>query len=158
MQEISNFEQLVETAIVEFVQNEGELLEIDVSERCITHSFANYLDKAIYSLNRNWKVDVEYNRHKKDIKTTGWETQPKKFTPDIVVHERQTDKNMLAIEIKKSTNKNRKAHASDNLRLENLVNSDKYHYKYGLYLLFETGKDYNLNAVNYKCYWYVSNW
>ena len=59
MQEISNFEQLVETAIVEFVQNEGELLEIDVSERCITHSFANYLDKAIYSLNRNWKVDVE---------------------------------------------------------------------------------------------------
>ena len=104
------------------------------------------------------KVDVEYNRHIMDIKTTEWEVQPRKFIPDIVVHRRQTDENKLAVEIKKSTNKNRKAHASDNLRLENLVNSDKYHYKYGLYLLFETGKDYNLNAVNYKCYWYVSNW
>ena len=115
----NDFKQKVEKAIAEFIQKEGELLEMDVNERCITHSFANYVDKAVNHIyGSNWKVDVEYNRHKRDIKTAEWEKQPRKFIPDIIVHKRQEDKNMLAIEIKKSTNKNKKAHCSDKSRLE----------------------------------------
>ena len=155
MSEVNDFKQLVEKAIKEFIKNEGELLEMDVSERCITHSFANYLDKEIGFINSNLKVDVEYNRHIKNIKTTGWEVQPRKFIPDIVVHRRKTDENKLAVEIKKSTNKNKMAHESDKLRLRKLVESE-YHYEYGLYLLFKTGKDYRSceNAENYECCWY----
>ena len=158
MSEVNDFKQLVEKAIKEFIKNEGELLEMDVSERCITHSFANYLDKCISCISSNLRVDVEYNRrHIKDIKTTEWEVQPRKFIPDIVVHKRKTDENKLAVEIKKSTNKNKMAHESDKSRLGNLVESKyQYHYEYGLYLLFKTGKDYSSgeNAVNYEYCWY----
>jgi hypothetical protein len=121
------FRRCVNEVIYHFIIDERYLLEINVSERCITHSFANYI-KAL--VGEDWNVDVEYNRYKGAHKETDGvpESIQNDFLPDIIVHKRNTEENKLAIELKKSSNKDRKARARDITRLQGMVRSTKYHY------------------------------
>jgi hypothetical protein len=70
-----------------------------------------------------WNVDCEYNRNHDDPKRLEIpgrnvrldDTQARTIFPDIIVHERGTDKNPLVIEMKKTTSKE-----SDNFDLHEL--------------------------------------
>ncbi len=93
------------------------LLENDLNERSITHKLAEYLQQQF----PEYHVDCEYNRMrsgkmdemyiKKILKIpieglTSADTEAKTVYPDIIIHKRGTnDDNLVAIEVKKSTNK-----------------------------------------------------
>jgi hypothetical protein len=86
------------------------LLEFDVNERSITHKLAEYLQTFFPEYN----VDCEYNRNHGAVKTlelpthlNQWDdTQARTVFPDIIVHQRGTDTNVLVIEVKKTTGGN----------------------------------------------------
>ena len=136
------FQECINEAVDLFIEEEWKILEMDVSERCITHILANYIKEAVGD---EWDVDIEYNRHQYGLKKENWEPRPRLFLPDIIVHKRNTGDNLLAVELKKSTNKTRGAKAKDKDRLRGMVSSTEYHYKHGLFVCFPTGKkDYGL--------------
>ena len=88
------------------VARDAHLLTIDANERSITHRFAIYIEHEFPEFN----VDCEYNRKGVDVKrlpsfgidprTVG---QGVNLYPDIIVHHRGTDNNLVAVEAKPSS-------------------------------------------------------
>lgn len=88
-----------------FFDTEFSLLKIDASERAIAAKIGGYLQQYF----PKFDVDVEHNRmgpHPKRIKVVS--DRMDLVYPDIIVHERSTRNNILAIEIKKSSNRESK--------------------------------------------------
>ena len=102
--------------------NDAYLLQIDASERSITHRLAIHLESEVETWGEHWNVDCEYNRdanadddfYKKIINATEFEVRYSNSIdgehthfvfPDIIVHKRDTEQNLLIVEIKKSTSK-----------------------------------------------------
>lgn len=84
------------------------LLDIAVNERTITHRLAMYIQE----LFPDWHVDCEYNRDGMDkkalltlfININSDDLDAKTVFPDIIIHERGEDNNLLVIEVKKKCN------------------------------------------------------
>ncbi|SRR5258706_8050702 len=97
--------QAVIDALTEFIERERYLLHVDASERSMAHRLGVYLELRFVG----WNVDCEYNRdgHLPKEVHLGQEADPdygSRVLPDIIVHKRGSDYNLLAVEIKKSTN------------------------------------------------------
>lgn len=98
--------QRVIAAIARFYRHDPELLDVDVNERTITHKLAEYLQDEF----PEWHVDCEYNRRGDQVKRlnlSNWHVSPedmeaKTVFPDIIIHRRRTDANLVVIEVKKS--------------------------------------------------------
>ena len=86
----------IERAIRMLLKNDLFLLMNNLEELTISHKLAEYLQQEF----PDWHVDVEYNRNKEQLKRLEEEL----FRPDIIVHIRNTNNNLLAVEIKKSNN------------------------------------------------------
>lgn len=97
-------------AINLLLENDSYLLVTDVNERSISHRMAMYLQE----LFKDWDVDCEYNRDGHDAKILNLPSKKSHFIeatedytvfPDIIVHHRGrgTGRNLLVIEIKKTT-------------------------------------------------------
>ena len=86
-------------------QNDGNLLSVNASEQAIAARFAGYLQGHF----PGYDVDVEYNRMGDVPKTVAWSDKPERVYPDIIVHRRRTNTNVLAIELKKTSNPEGKA-------------------------------------------------
>ena len=90
--------RLVNDAIDKVVEFETDLLDLDVSERALSHQLARYMAEQIGS---PWSVDCEYNRHFNDpkrlvLRPRGASDQDVKAVtvfPDIIIHERNSDRN-----------------------------------------------------------------
>lgn len=86
---------------------DGQLLMNDANERSISHRLAIYIETHFPS----WNVDCEYNRSHDDPKrlnipsrdTSSDDLHARTVYPDIIVHRRNTDDNLLVVEIKKTT-------------------------------------------------------
>ena len=83
-----------------------QLLELDANERSITHKLAEHLQVEFHE----WHVDCEYNRDGGQPKRVHLaysvpadDTDAVTVFPDIVVHHRDTQDNLLVIEAKKSS-------------------------------------------------------
>jgi hypothetical protein len=94
--EFSDIKSKIESALRILLKNDLFLLEADVSEWAICHKFAEYLQNQFMG----WHVDFDYNRDKYAIK----EWREGMIRPDIIVHIRNTDNNLLIIQAKKSNN------------------------------------------------------
>lgn len=70
---------------------------------------------------------------KKEIKT---------IYPDIIVHHRGAIDNLIVIEAKKSSNKDKKSRIFDTIKLITLVISPEYRYKQGVFIDLPTGIDF----------------
>lgn len=83
-------------------KNDSFLLENDTNERSVAHKLAEYLQMQF----PDWNVDCEYNRKGLDQKILDGihECSEQKKTdrvyPDIIVHKRNTDDNLLVVEMK----------------------------------------------------------
>lgn len=130
---VKNF---VKSAIEKLKINDAELLDINVNERSISHKLAEYLQQEF----TGWHVDCKYNRKMRDRKTlnvrynnvTDHDIEAKTVFPDIIVHHRQTDENLLVIEMKKNgidTNK-------DEAKLKAFTGPE-YVYRFGLLLVLK---------------------
>jgi hypothetical protein len=137
--------QRVEAALNKLRHQDPFLVEANTNERTISHKLAEYLQDEF----PNWNVDCEYNRHGHDIKKlrnvdvpnddVGWnEPEAKTIFPDIIVHERNTDKNnLLVIEVKKSSNAESRQFDKDKLTA---LTKDDYRYRFGLLLEISMNK------------------
>jgi len=133
----------VDRAIEKLMVNDAELLDINVNERSVSHKLAEYLQQEF----TGWNVDCEYNRKMRNLKTlnvsyegvTDQDTVAKTVFPDIIVHHRQTDDNLLVIEMKKEgmdTNK-------DEAKLKAFTRH-RYAYRFGLLLVLEQHNDHEM--------------
>lgn len=123
IQSYPHMRRLIEKALNESLElllraDEG-ILWIDINERTISHRLAIYLEPHF----PGWNVDCEYNRNHDDPKrlkidrryVRSDDTQGTTVFPDIIVHRRGTDENLLVIEMKKTTSRE-----SDNYDLSKL--------------------------------------
>lgn len=96
----------IKSLIDEFVEEQAQLLRNDSSEQAISHQLA--MKFAIHF--PGWHVDCEYNRRMEDVKRLIYAISPsgnaceRNVVPDMIIHRRMTNENLLAVEIKKSTN------------------------------------------------------
>jgi len=122
----------VEKTVRLLLRNDLFLLKNDSDEWTISHKLAEYLQQEFL----DWHVDVEYNRDKDQVKTLDGE----RVRPDIVVHIRNTDSNLLVIEVKKSSNLENVD--LDRKRLEKFTSlQGKYRYQVGLSVIFYVGNE-----------------
>jgi hypothetical protein len=98
---------VVERAIDQLVAEQPTLLDLDVTERALSHYLALYIAMLVPAA---YNVDVEYNRHGDHPKRLNLparraldrELRATTVFPDIVVHKRNTDaENILVLEMKK---------------------------------------------------------
>lgn len=97
----------VEEKIAEFIENQRRIFEIDLGEQAISSNLKSALEPVF----REWDLDCEYNRNQEAVKrltyavSLGGEAEERDVVPDIIVHKRHTQENYLAIEVKKTTNR-----------------------------------------------------
>lgn len=124
-------------ASLNFAKRERTLLEANVNERSLTHKLAEHLQAVFPS----WNVDCEYNRLGQMVKrlpraeeTTTDDTEGRSIFPDIIVHKRGANQNLLVIEAKKTTNQL----TGDVEKLCGLTaQSGSYAYEIGLHLIID---------------------
>lgn len=130
------------TARVE--EEDRHLLMVDVSERCIAARLAMYLRDAQPA---DYDVDVEYNRHGPDKKQLydlmdehdcardRRRDEGQTVLPDVIVHKRSVDSNLLIIEMKKSANQ--RGLERDRRRIRAF--RDELGYEFGALVVCKTG-------------------
>lgn len=98
----------VTDALAELFAKDLRNLRNDTHERTLADMIAVYLRPHFQGLD----VNVEYNRMGDVPKEVTWRVgpgaEPEKVYPDIIVHRRFTNDNILAIELKKDSNKETK--------------------------------------------------
>jgi len=106
-------------ALKEFYGHETYILEKDLGERALTHRLAVHVERQF----PGWEVDCEYNRLGERMlrlpKGTIVSTDDhfgKSVYPDIVVHRRSVPENLLAIELRKASNRQPPEHDKHKLR------------------------------------------
>lgn len=140
----NEIESLVKKAIDRLLNDDGDLLRYDVNERSITHRLACYLQE----LFSEWNVDCEYNRdHDKPKKLLTYkgkkveidDTKGTTVFPDIIVHKRGSGKNLLVIEVKKTTNTD--PNDCDIDKLTAFKEEQQLQYKHALFLRLKADTD-----------------
>jgi hypothetical protein len=157
-------ERRVKIALDTLRVNDNYLLKHDVSERSIAHRLALYLES---TFGKEYHVDCEYNRdiehesgskkililkdiwrechrsigNNEDIIEDADILIEKSVIPDIIIHKRgKNDKNLVAIEIKKSSSR-----VNENYDFEKLKaytsRGNNLHYKYGIFIKFYVNQD-----------------
>jgi hypothetical protein len=145
-----NIEASVLAALDKLLERDADLLQNDVNERSITHKLAEYLEIEF----PEWHVDCEYNRNHdrvkrlKSIRQQSIEiddTDGVSVFPDIIVHRRMTDENLLVIEVKKSTSAK-----SRNFDLEKLqAFKEELGYIHALFIMLGTGDPHPQTDLNW---------
>lgn len=138
--ERAEIEKLIELSLEEFFKNELDLIDVDANERSLSHKLAEYIQSNF----SDWHVDCEYNRDMEHPKLLGfseenvsnYDTDARTVYPDIIIHKRKTNENLLVIEIKKSNSDLKK----DIQKINAFLKSPKYSYKFGLMLVIYTDK------------------
>jgi hypothetical protein len=141
--EPAQIERRVTRAAESLLKHDGYLLTCDVNERSVTHKFAEHLQREF----PEWNVDCEYNRDRHDTKRLHLparrdikndDLHAKTVFPDIIVHRRGTDENIVVIEVKKSTNPE-----SDERDITKLAAfKEELGYRVALFFRFVTGVEH----------------
>src|SRR3990170_2243375 len=137
--DITSIQQSFLQALIKLLKFDQFLLENDLNERTISHILACYLLAEF----RGWDVDCEYNRNHDDIKRLNLcrepientDTEAKTVFPDIIVHMRNTDYNLLIVEIKKEAIEYKRN--KDLYKITRFMEELKY--SYGLFINLVTG-------------------
>lgn len=121
-------------ALEELYEKDGELLEIEASERSITFRLGIYLDELFRK--EGLIVDSEYNRKEDSTKAV---SEREINYPDLIVHKRKTHKdNSMILEIKSKTRYGDEF-KNDKEKLEAFTKEKPYEYKIGAHI-FITSK------------------
>jgi hypothetical protein len=119
----------IETALRLLYKNDHLLITNITEERSITHKFAEYIQKSF----SEWHVDCEYNRLGLN-RPKAILTQNSSF-PDIIIHLRNTNDNLLVVEAKSIHSNNLKdTHDKDKIRA--YIEDTNYQYSFGLWICF----------------------
>ncbi|CAJ1315045.1 hypothetical protein [Paenibacillus nuruki] len=151
----------INNAIFKLFEYDCYLLMNDLNERTIAHKLAEYLQEEYPEFN----VDCEYNKNieesnglknilllkeeceelnrnfRNTTKIDGFKYSIVSIYPDIIVHKRgRNDKNLLIIEMKKTTNLTSRRFDEKKLKIyTDNSRPNKLQYSHGLFINFETG-------------------
>ncbi|MEJ5203491.1 MAG: hypothetical protein WHV66_14795 [Anaerolineales bacterium] len=122
-------------AICRLYCHDQDLLDVGVNERSLTHKLAEYLQDEF----PEWHVDCEYNRRHDQVKRLHFEggdiraddTEARTVFPDIIVHRRRTDQNLIVLEVKKAGGI---VETHDIEKLLAFTGEPEYRYRLGLFL------------------------
>lgn len=129
-------------AIEELFTRDRHLLNVDVHENTIAAVLRCYLQPRVGNMPDDgvpWDVDFDYNRRLATVKTING---VQNVRPDLIVHRRNTDINLLAVELKKGSSA--KPDADDMTNLEAYrrpLEALGLGYHYALFLRFGVGDD-----------------
>ncbi len=132
-------EKALHESISKLLRSDADILINDINERTISHRLAIYIEPYF----SGWNVDCEYNRNHDDPKRLDIQrrniksddTQATTVYPDIIVHRRGTDENLVVIEIKKTT-----SNEHDDYDLGKLKAFKKQlGYKFAIFIKLQTG-------------------
>ena len=125
-------------ALDQLFKGDAFLFESGAHERSIAHKLAEYLQWQF----EGWHVDCEYNRHGlhpkriPGIENCETDRSSNLVLPDIIVHHRNTDHNLLVIEIKPQESET--IDKCDDAKLSAFTNqSGDYKYQLGLFIGFD---------------------
>ena len=160
-------EQKVKNALQLFYKEDSYLIDNNVHERTLTFRLGMYLQNEF----SDWKVDCEYNKNYQTFQRNKLLfarcDKESKFSckdccdhrkctvfPDIIIHQRGTDKNLLVIEAK--CNAAVSQIAEDKEKLRAYLDDPTLCYQYGLFINFQetlekTLKDLYWVPDNYDC-------
>jgi len=134
-------EQALNKALGALLERDVDILRADVNERTISHRVAGYLEPYF----SGWNVDCEYNRNHDDSKrlkirrrqVPNDDTQARTVFPDIIIHKRGTDENLLVIEMKKTTSQE-----TDDFDIHKLkAFRDQLGYKFAVFVKVRTNQN-----------------
>lgn len=116
-------------------KNDAFLLKESVHERSIAHKLAEYLQQQFL----DWHVDCEYNKHGISTKKLPRECDDKHkgcVYPDINIHHRNADNNLIVFEIK--PRKSDSVNECDHVKLVEFTKPDgDYQYYLGVFVGFD---------------------
>jgi hypothetical protein len=132
-------EEKVNAALEALLKNDIFLLQNDVNERSVSHKLAEYLQVGF----PEWHVDCEYNRDHERTKQLEYtlpsepidSLKARTVYPDIIIHRRSTNHNLLVIEMKKEANIEGDDEEKDKNKLRAFLERP-YSYQYGLFIAF----------------------
>ena len=122
-------------SLIQLFERDAQLLNINASEWAIAAKLAQYIQ--LQSHFQAYHVDVEYNRMGEAPKKVAWSERSEEVYPDIIVHLRMTESNVLAIELKKNSNPEKKT--KDILKLRAYRRELGYHH--ALFIRLGIGAD-----------------
>jgi hypothetical protein len=149
-------EKSLKTALDTLIRADFELLRLDVNERSISHRLAIYLEHYF----PGWNIDCEYNRYHnvierferlskrlnirpRNIKSD--DTQATTVFPDIVVHRRNTDENLVVIEMKKTFSQE-----DDDYDLGKLkAFKSQLGYQFAIFIKIKTGNEFGIELIRW---------
>lgn len=128
-------------ALDALLELDDHLLRIDANERSLTHRFGMYLQQLL----PHWHVDCEYNRNGPEPKriVSGErlvdiaDTDGKTAYPDVIVHVRDTDRNYLVLEFKKTSS--RAGDRDDFAKLDAYKHDPRLLYAFAIFIELEVG-------------------
>ena len=112
------------------IKKDNDLFVAD--EISYAHRLSVYLEQILntYDNYKNYKVDLEYNRHDDEIKALVYEKNKKidkyDIRPDIIIHKRKFKDNLAVIELKKD-----EITKNDKNKIEGLCQAREYEYANG---------------------------
>ena len=141
-------EQKIKNTLLLFYKEDSYLIDNNVHERSLTFRLGMYLQNEF----PNWKVDCEYNKNCQTFQynkllSARCDKEPKfnckecgdhrKCTvfPDIIIHQRGTDKNLLVIEAK--CNADVLQIEKDKEKIDAYLSEPTLRYQYGLFINFQ---------------------
>lgn len=124
----NEWHDLVKGALNDLIEHDYYLLASSAHERSLTHKLGEHLQKRT-----SYDVDCEYNRQAYNPKMLNG----KLILPDIIVHKRGTNENIVEIEAKRRANNRTAAAKKDIERLKKLTDSSSgYGYKVAYFIDF----------------------
>ncbi|EGN65275.1 hypothetical protein [Fusobacterium animalis] len=147
-----------------FLKDEKEIIRIDINERTLSARLMFHLqillleNESYKETYKPYSVDCEYNRmNEYKIKTLkryeNFEIDDnsdkiRKIFPDIILHKRKEEDNLIVIEMKKSTSNNIDCKEKDRERLKIMTNlNDPNNFNYTLGVYFEVDTTGNTNHI-----------
>lgn len=131
----TELKSIVDNAVSRLLAEESQLLISDASELSISSTLKLFLQPQL----ADWSVDAEYNRvgAGQDPKRVLIEGEKKLRRPDIIIHHRTLKENLLAMEIKKTSNV--EPTSKDLATLKGFKGDPDYRYQYAYFIRFRVG-------------------
>ena len=173
--EIFELMDIFEKAKNKFLKEEKEIIEINVNERTLSARLMFHLqtilleDKLYREKYKTYSVDCKYNRMNEykikalkryeNFEIDDNSDKIRKIFPDIILHKRKEEDNLIVIEMKKSTSNNIDCKEKDRERLKimtNLNDPNNFNYTLGVYFKVDTTGNNNhiieffVNGKEYK--------
>ena len=128
-QSLNSVQRKIGKALHLLYEKDHFLITNGTEERSTTHKLAEYIQQLFIE----WNVDCEYNRRGEyRPKAIG---SKKTSYPDIIIHRRNTKKNLLVIEAK-SIHSRKHGDVGDKNKIKAYIEDPDYQYQFGLWICF----------------------